>query len=149
MVLLYILYCHSWKGPMWVEMHWIWTLINYNMKILQVAFLLLFNYLDSLPKLHKPLLNPHIRCMVRWPRDEERTTGMSINPVVCLQQSFVETSNWNVCWLSLFVCFVCLSFSLFFSLSVYQQHYSQCKEWIAMKFYGMVQEVNEHRIRFW
>ena len=28
---------------MWVEMHWIWTLINYNMKILQVAFLLLFN----------------------------------------------------------------------------------------------------------
>ena len=37
---------------MWVEMHWIWTLINYNMKILQVAFLLLFNYLDSLPKLY-------------------------------------------------------------------------------------------------
>ena len=28
------------------------NLLNYNMKILQVAFLLLFNYLDSLPKLY-------------------------------------------------------------------------------------------------
>ena len=25
-------------------MHWIWTLLNYNMRILQVAFLLLFKY---------------------------------------------------------------------------------------------------------
>ena len=60
LVLLYILYCHSWKGPMWVEMHWIWTLINYNMKILQVAFLLLFNYLDSLPKLYS-LISPWVQ----------------------------------------------------------------------------------------
>ena len=35
-----------------MDFEWIWTLINYNMKILQVAFLLLFNYLDSLPKLY-------------------------------------------------------------------------------------------------
>ena len=36
------------KGPMCVEMHWILNFIKtYNMKILQVAFLLLFN--------HKPL----------------------------------------------------------------------------------------------
>ena len=39
---------------MCVEMHWILNFIKtYNMKILQVAFLLLFNYLDSLPKLYK------------------------------------------------------------------------------------------------
>ena len=38
---------------MCVEMHWILNFIKtYNMKILQVAFLLLFNYLDSLPKLY-------------------------------------------------------------------------------------------------
>ena len=33
------------------------NLLNYNMKILQVAFLLLFNYLDSLPKLYIYLLS--------------------------------------------------------------------------------------------
>ena len=41
------------------------NLLNYNMKILQVAFLLLFNYLDSLPKLYvyKPLaLHDSINC---------------------------------------------------------------------------------------
>ena len=32
------------------------NLLNYNMKILQVAFLLLFNYLDSLPKLYVSLV---------------------------------------------------------------------------------------------
>ena len=38
---------------MCVEMHWILNFIKtYNMKILQVAFLFLFNYLDSLPKLY-------------------------------------------------------------------------------------------------
>ena len=57
---------------------------------------------------------------------------MTINHVLCLQQSFVETSNWNVCWYSLLICLhVRLSVFLSVCLSAVQ-----CEEWIAMMFYA-------------
>ena len=57
------------------------NLLNYNMKILQVAFLLLFNYLDSLPKLHLINSCKQIECLGR-----QR-----------LSHSLIATSTWNAC----------------------------------------------------
>ena len=80
---VYTFYCHSWKGPMWVEMHWIWILLNYNMRILQVAFLRLFNYLDSLPKLYYKFILVQI------------ITTSAIH--VCIMAVCCKSAQWTQC----------------------------------------------------
>ena len=91
-------------------MHWIWTSLNYNMKILQVAFLLLFNCLDSLPKLyyiesccwwnthyrlHKWLCGTHT---YTYNREIFCFDEMSLQPLILTQLSRGDINRW--CWVA-------------------------------------------------
>ena len=122
MVLLYILYCHSWKGPMWVEMHWIWTSLKYNMRILQVAFLLLFNQLTitifntaGKPSdlfWHKVLIFKskvvHITMIKAWIAIEFRYLRPCENAAI---NCWLGCLTWSICMLSV-ISYACLWFSV-------------------------------------